>query len=479
MIPPRRPGSGRALIATALLGAALCGCSSREPAAGSLEQIEGAGQVRFVVRNAPTSWYIDRDDQPAGPSYDLGRAFADWLGVEAVFVVEDTTPGVLAAIEQGRADIAAAGLTATEARGESFLLGPGGFDVTEQVVCHRQGPRPSNIAELADVGLVVTAGSSYVETLERLREQHPDLEYETSTQSTEQLLAAVFERTIECTVADSHIVAINRRYYPALTVEFDLAEPGELVWVMPPDARDLAAKVAAWAATEQAAQAREGIVERYFSFVDLYDYVDLREFIRRIETRYDKLAPLFAEAGDEYEIDPLLLAAQAYQESHWNARARSPTGVRGIMMLTLPTAKSVGVQNRLDPQQSIRGGARYLDKMRGRLEEDLPEPDRTYLALAAYNVGFAHLRDARTLAEERGLDPGSWIDVRSVLPLLADPAVYKKLPYGYARGIEPVRYVERIRNYADVLAVKLNERDGSGSSDAVPGTDAGVAEDEG
>ena len=477
-LPGRNNIRGIPIAAFALI-AGLYGCGDRGPVAGSLEQIEDAGQIRFVVRNAPTSWYIDRDDQPTGPSHDLGVAFAAWLGVEAVFVVEDTTLGVLAALEEGRADVAAAGLTATEARDESFLLGPGGFDVTEQVVCHRQGPRPKNVAELAGSRLVVTGGSSYIDTLERLREQHPGLAYETSTQSTEQLLAGVFERTIDCTVADSHIVAINRRYYPALTVEFDLAEPGQLVWVMPTGAGELAAKVAEWATTEQAEQAREAIVERYFSFVDLYDYVDLREFIRRIDSRYDALAPLFADAASEYEIDPILLAAQAYQESHWNARARSPTGVRGIMMLTLPTAKSVGVKNRLDPQQSIRGGARYLDKMRGRLEEDLPEPDRTYLALAAYNVGFAHLRDARTLAEQRGLDPRSWIDVRSVLPLLSDPKVYKKLPYGYARGNEPVRYVERIRNYADVLTMKLAEREAAGSGEAVPGADAGVAENEG
>ena len=138
----------------------------------------------------------------------------------------------------------------------------------------------------------------------------------------------------------------------------------------------------------------------------------------------------------------------------------------------------MGVASRLDPAQSIRGGARYLERMRERVGADVAEPDRTYLALAAYNVGFAHLRDAQSLAELRGLDPTSWADVRSVLPLLSDPDVYKDLPYGYARGREPVRYVERIRNYADVLAAKLAAPDVAESAATIEAPEAGVTKDE-
>jgi membrane-bound lytic murein transglycosylase F len=147
----------------------------------------------------------------------------------------------------------------------------------------------------------------------------------------------------------------------------------------------------------------------------------------------------------------VLLAAQAYQESHWNPRARSPTGVRGIMMLTQITAREVGVTNRLDPRQSIFGGARYLARMRARLPEDIAEPDRTWLALAAYNVGWGHLKDARELARELGLNPDHWRELREALPLLAEPRYYEELKYGYARGTEPVRYVQRIREYRHVL----------------------------
>ena len=147
--------------------------------------------------------------------------------------------------------------------------------------------------------------------------------------------------------------------------------------------------------------------------------------------------------------------AQAYQESHWNPKASSPTGVKGIMMLTRRTAKSLGVKNRLDARQAIPAGAQYLAKMRSRFRDDIPEPDRTYLALAAYNIGRAHMHDAQTLARKLNKNPYRWSDIESVLPLLSEKKHYKKLKYGYARGLEPVLYVQRIRNYQNIIEQKL------------------------
>ncbi len=121
------------------------------------------------------------------------------------------------------------------------------------------------------------------------------------------------------------------------------------------------------------------------------------------------------------------------------------------MMLTGRTAKAVGVDNRLDPAESIRGGAKYLSRMRSRIDESVPSPDRLLMALAAYNIGLAHLRDAQKLAERLGKNAHSWRDLKQVLPLLADKRYYPSLKYGYARGREPVRYIHRIRDYEDVI----------------------------
>ena len=142
----------------------------------------------------------------------------------------------------------------------------------------------------------------------------------------------------------------------------------------------------------------------------------------------------------------------------------SPTGVRGIMMLTQATASELGIENREDPASSIRGGARFFATLKDRLEPEIPEPDRTWMALAAYNVGYGHLQDARTIVTMQSGDPNRWVDVRAALPLLAQKKWYQRVPYGYARGWEPVSYVENIRNYRDILRW-LEAREGEPEDD--------------
>ena len=253
-------------------------------------------------------------------------------------------------------------------------------------------------------------------------------------------------------MADSNIVDINQRYYPELKVMFSLGEPEPLAWAMRPDSEKLQSAVSSWFKTYKKSGDLAAMHDKYYGFIPEFDYVEKSTLVERIDARYDKYDHLFDRAADKHNIPVGLLAAQAYQESHWDPKAKSPTGVRGIMMLTQRTAKSLGVEDRLDPKQSIAGGARYLEKMQGRLDESIENPDRTYFALAAYNVGMAHLRDAQKLAVQLGKDPQSWSDVRQVLPKLADKRYYSKLKYGYARGTEPVRYVDRIRDYEDVIS---------------------------
>jgi membrane-bound lytic murein transglycosylase F len=430
---------------------------SRAAALGqTLEAVRARGTLRVATRNAPTTWYLDRHDQPAGPEYDLVVAFAEHLKVEAELVVRDTPAAVLEAIDAGEADLAAAGLTATEARSGRYLFGPAYKVIHEQLVCHREGPRPRAIAGLASVGIAIPSGTSYVETLEALARDHPEITFDAREVGTEQLLAAVAAREVDCTVADSHIVSINRRYHPPLVVALDLSEDEQLVWMMAEGAVALQAALVDWFLTEDAAALREQVEAHYYALAQIFDFVELRAFQRRLRNRYPAYRDLFESAAAKYDLPAQLLAAQAYQESHWNPKAKSPTGVRGMMMLTQPTAQAMGVENRLDPAESIEGGARYLARMRERFEDTIPEPDRTYLALAAYNVGRAHMHDAQTLARERGGDPHVWQDVKAVLPLLADREVYPSLQYGYARGTEPVRYVERIRSYEDIMARSLS-----------------------
>jgi len=422
----------------------------------SLDEIRADGTLVVLTRNAPTTWYVDRHGQPAGPEHDLVTGFAESIGVEARFERLPTVDAILKALEQGKGDLAAAGLTATDERRQRFRFGPSYQQVTQQVVCRRGGNTPESVEDLVGLDLEVIASSSYVERLEALRENHPELEWEASyRKTTEQLLEDVWARRIDCTVADSTIVDINRRYYPELIAPFNLSRAQPLAWALPWQRADVADAVDDWLDDFRSADGLAQWEETHYGFFEVFDYVDTRALIRRIDQRWPRFRETFLAAARKHGLPPTLLAAQGYQESHWNPGARSPTGVRGIMMLTRTTAKEVGVTNRLDPGQSIHGGARYLARMRARLPESVEEPDRTWLALAAYNVGWGHLEDARRLAEDLGLNPDHWRELKVVLPKLSDPAFYEDLQYGYARGSEPVRYVQRIREYRHIIESEL------------------------
>jgi membrane-bound lytic murein transglycosylase F len=419
----------------------------------TLEEIRESGQLVVLTRNAPTTYYIDRLGEPAGPEYELVESFARDLGVDVEYRLHRTVGDILDALEAGEGDLAAAGLTHTQARARRFRFGPSYQQVTQQVVCRRDATVPESVEELVGLDIAVIAQSSYVERLRALKaDGHPELAWtEREEATTEQLMREVWRRELDCTVADSTIVDINRRYYPELIAPFNLSRAQPLAWALPWQRSDTAAAIDDWLDGYRASDRLAQWGERHYGFFEVFDYVDTRVLIRRVRSRYPRYEELFAAAGKKHDLPPVLLAAQAYQESHWNPRARSPTGVRGIMMLTQITAREVGVTNRLDPRQSIFGGARYLARMRARLPEDIAEPDRTWLALAAYNVGWGHLKDARELARELGLNPDHWRELREALPLLAEPRYYEELKYGYARGTEPVRYVQRIREYRHVL----------------------------
>ena len=186
--------------------------------------------------------------------------------------------------------------------------------------------------------------------------------------------------------------------------------------------------------------------------------VDAQTFLRHVKTRLPRYHEQFMQAGKDHGVPWALLAAQAYQESRWNRNAMSPTGVRGIMMLTRATASDLGVKNRLDPHKSIAGGARYFAQLYRQIPRHIEDPDRTFIALAAYNVGMGHIKDARLLAKRMNKDHNQWSHLRTVLPLLAKKKYYETLPHRYARGWEPVQYVKRIRAYRKILEHVLAER---------------------
>ena len=419
----------------------------------SLAEIRDSGTIVVLTRNAPTTWYINRHNNDAGPEHELVSDFAESLGVEVEYQIEPTVSAVLKSLQKGEGDMAAAGMTITSTREKRFRFGPSYQTVTQQVVCRRDRVQPEAIDDLVGLDITVIADSSYSARLAEVRaQQQPDLEWsETESATTEQLLYQVWQGKIDCTVADSNIVDINRRYYPELIAPFNLSREQQLGWVMPESAGKLEQAVEDWLEQYREQDLLAAWHDHFYGYFEIFDFVDIRAYVRRIDKRFPKYRDYFRKAAEKHDLPFTLLAAQGYQESHWNPKAKSPTGVRGIMMLTQNTAKAMGVANRLNPKQSIFGGAKYLARMKQRFKDKVTEPDRTLLALAAYNVGRGHMHDAQVLARQKSLSPHHWRDVKQVLPLLADKRYYPKLKYGYARGTEPVRYVQRIREYRHVL----------------------------
>ena len=439
------------LVSLVLLGLSVAPWITRHtPAPDILAQIEQEGELVVLTRNGPTTFY-EGPNGPAGFEYDLAKLFADQLGVRLRIVTARRFEDILPLVAQRNVHLAAAGLTVTEARERQVRFGPSYLEITPQLVYRLGRPAPKAPRDLAGGLVEVVAGSSHADRLRELAAATP-FHWFSSPQDIAGLLARVWRKELDYTVADSHEVAFYRRYYPELRIAFDLGPPQPLAWAFPKGTDDSLVQAARRFFQRITADGTLAqLKERHFGHIRDFDYVGLRKFLRHTEERLPRYRRHFEGAARKYGLDWRLLAAIGYQESHWNHRAVSPTGVRGIMMLTRTTAAEMGYRNRINPRNSIYGGARYFARLKRRLPASIPEPDRTWFALAAYNLGLGHVLDVRDITRRRGGDPDKWMDVKENLPLLMDKRWYRQTRHGYARGVEAQRYVENIRSYYDIL----------------------------
>jgi membrane-bound lytic murein transglycosylase F len=426
----------------------------------ALEAIRERGELRVLTRQ-DSSCYYKAPYGPAGFEYELAKAFADHLGVKLKVLVTENFRDMVPALLRGEADIIAAGFAVTKRFKSHLAFGPPYMEVTPQVVGRRGGPSPRAVAELLGQSVWVNAGTPYEELLRDHKSTYPKLSwFSVSGYETEELLEMVGRGIIPFTVADSTILASSQRYYPQIVAEFPLAETTRLAWAMDPRCRQLQAAVYAWFERPETVAFLQRLKQHYYGHLELFDYVDLATYHRRLRERLPDYRRYFEAAGKRYGLDWRLVAALAYQESQWDPEAESLTGVKGLMMLTQKTADDLGVTSRLDPVEAIFAGARYFAHLHKRVGPEVSEPGRTYMALAAYNLGLGHLEDARRLAMRLGKNPDIWQDVRSSLPLLRKERYYQTLPHGYARGTESVRYVDRIRTYYRILVQATEDAQG-------------------
>ena len=438
-----------------LLGLCAClllsGCAEEK---SQLELIRTRGALHVATVTSPTTYERNGAGVQRGLEYQLASLFAEWLQVDLELNLADDRKQVTELLLSGQADLAAAGLHRTLAPGDSLAYGPGFQWVTWQVVYRYGYIRPSRLDDVAPHKLHLVGDALLPGDLERLRFHSSDLELVVhEDKDSFDLLEMVEHGQILYAVAGSHEVARARISLPELRVAFDLSAPEPLGWAVRRAPGDDSLMMAIRQFHQQLRDNGQlaVLLEQDHEFADSLDYVETRSFIDRYNEVLPELKPYFMSAGNELGFDWRLLAAISYQESHWKKNARSPTGVRGLMMLTLQTAQQVGISDRLDPVLSIHGGARYLTTLMDKMPARIPQPERIWLALASYNVGFGHLEDARTITEQNGGNPDSWVDVKQSLPLLRQREWYSQTRFGFARGDEPVRFVENIRNYYALL----------------------------
>lgn len=414
-------------------------------------------QLVVAVRELPTTFQPDGLDNGRGGKgfeYDLLVMFAGELGKELKVVPLPNESDILRHLRHRRAHLGAAWLSEPVQHPEAYWASRSFFQ-SQPVLVQNIDDRPVTSPEaLVDQVVAVRSGSPLANRLLTGRyalvggasiAERPDY-------TGVRLMRAVADKKIPIAAVELPQLDLAQTFLPNVQPTLQLGDPRDIVWLMQAGFDpELEVQVNRFLETIEKDGRLARVFDRYFGHVRRLNRYDTLEFIARIRTVLPRYNELFWKAETMTGIDWRLIAALSYQESHWNPLATSKTGVRGIMMLTGETADQLGVKNRLDPAESIPAAADYLAKLRDGLPDSVVEPDRTWIAIAAYNVGMSHVYSARRLAMRKGLNPNLWHELRRVLPLLARAEYYETLPTGRARGGEAVIMVENIRAFYDIL----------------------------
>ncbi|CAA6823575.1 MAG: Transglycosylase, Slt family [uncultured Sulfurovum sp.] len=420
-----------------------------------LDKIKEKKRLDVVILDAPVVYYVGSDDHQ-GFEYDLLKHYAKSMNLELNLTIVPTIQKALELTRRGVGDLTAASLSINQERLDEFKFGPYFNSVQEELICHnglhKRGLMPTEINHLNVLNIAVGENTSASKTLEKIQAEVDGFDFNmTKNLSTQDLLKKVWKKEIDCTVTDTHIFSLSQRYYPELVSTITLTPKLHLGWILRQGDDSLNESLFRWLNKYERSGKMAELHNFYYGFLKIFDYYDTKVFSKRLKKRFPKYEKIFKKAGEKYNIPWIILAAQSYQESHWNPAAKSYTGVRGMMMLTNNTAKLLKVKNRLSVSQSIYGGAKYFDMMRKKFPENLEGKNLWAFTLAAYNVGLGHVYDAQKLAKKLNKNPNSWNDLKTVLPLLSQKKYYKDLKHGRARGNEPVHYVDAIQHYYDIM----------------------------
>ncbi len=433
----------------------LTGCTPRAPSA--LDLIRARGELHVVTLNLPTCYYLGAQGTE-GLEYQLASRFAAQLGVRLVMYPVANEKAMQEELAAGKADLAAASLS--NSRDWQRVADPAApyANIPQLVVYQRSGIRPRDTLQLESARLAVRAGSPQERILEKLRATvAPTLQWVQTAPSTADPIEDVDSGQADYAITDAREFSFAHHLYPNVLVGFALPDTRPVQWLVRKGAPGLLESVDQFFGALSQSGELPRLVQEASGDTRRFEYEESREFQAHVADRLPRYRAWFEQAAGQAGLDWRLLAAIGYQESKWDPHAASDEGAQGLMMLTADTAQAMGISDRNDPQQSIFAGARYLAQVRQMIPERISEPDRTWLTIAAYNVGFGHLEDARIITQSLGKDPDSWAEVREELPLLAQGRWYTRAKRGYARGWEPVQFVDRIQRFLTLLEWRPGE----------------------
>ncbi len=437
-----------------------------------LEAIKKDGKLRALTVYSGTTYFLYRG-RPMGYEFELLERLADYLDVELELVVVKDMDELIAKLNKGEGDILAHGLTITAKRKEKISFTDYLY-LTRQVLVQKKPDNWRSIRwnVLEDslvqnaIGLLgdtvsVRKNSSYNERIENLSEELGDTIYihELSGEmATDEIIKKVVEGEIEYTIADDNIAGIMASYYPILDIDVPVSFSQRIAWATRQNSPNLLKATNTWLKEIKKKVDYNVIFNKYFK--------NNKDFRRRVKSDFYSLNKQEISPYDELiktYSEPLgwdwrLVASLIYQESRFDPNNSSWANAEGLMQLMPAVANELGVTDRSDPEQSIRGGTRYLKQLADNFENVEDSIQRIKFTMASYNCGLYHIKDAQNLAEKRDLNPLIWDDnVEEMILELSMPKNYNDsvVKYGYVRGIEPYNYVnqifERYRHYTQFI----------------------------
>jgi len=434
----------------------------------SLEEIVKSGYLRVLTRNNDTSFFIYRGHR-MGFDYELGKRLAQHLGIRVDMIVTQSWSEMVPALLKGEGDVIAAEVTVTEERKKQVLFAEPWGHTREVVVWKDGSPEIKSAEELSGKDVHVRRGSSYWQTLIELNgklraEGKPEIILQAAPDDweTDTILEAVSKGEIVYTVADELLANLHSAYWDNLVLGPKVSAERDLAWAVRQGDLPLKKAIDDVFREERRKPEFNVLRKKYFEAERTLKKERKDKFYASETGTLSAYDPLVRKYAEQHGFDWRLVAAQIYQESRFDPQRKSWVGAQGLLQIMPATAKGLGITDPTDPEQSIRGGLKYMQQLSDHYKDVVDPIDRYRFALAAYNTGLGHIDDARRLARRAGADATVWRNVAPWVLKLSDKKYASKARYGFCRGSEPVDYVrhidERYAGYAQLVPLQSHRQ---------------------